>query len=80
MVSAMAPIGTLMKKMLCHDTCSTSNPPITGPMAMARPDMAAQMPMAAPRSGPRNVAVMIESDPGSSMAAPRPWRARNPIS
>ena len=49
-------------------------------MAMASPDMAAQMPMAAPRSLPLNVAVMIESEPGSSIAAPSPWMARKPTS
>jgi hypothetical protein len=66
------PIGTLMKKMLSHDTFSTRYPPTTGPTAIARPDMAAQMPMAAPRSLPWNVAVRMESEPGSSMAAPNP--------
>ena len=40
--------------------------------------MAAQMPMAAPRSFPLKVAVMMDRDPGSSMAAPSPCTARNP--
>ena len=80
MTNPMTPMGTLTQKMLCHETCSTRNPPMTGPMAIARPDMAAQTPMAAPRSRPLNVAVMIESDPGRSMAAPSPWIARNATS
>ncbi len=74
------PIGTLTKKMLCQDTCSTRKPPTTGPMAMARPDMAAQIPMAAPRSLPVNVAVMIDSEPGRSIAAPSPCTARKATS
>ena len=66
--------------MLCQETCSTRIPPTTGPMAMASPDMAAQIPMAAPRSFPLNVEVMMESEPGRSMAAPSPWSARKPTS
>ena len=42
--------------------------------------MAAQIPIAAPRSRPWKVAVMMESDPGSSMAEPSPCRARNAMS
>jgi hypothetical protein len=77
---AIAPTGMLTKKMLCHDTCSTRNPPTMGPMASASAENAAQIPMAAPRSRPLNVAVMIESEPGSSSAAPRPCTNRNPTS
>ena len=73
-------MGTLMKKMLCQETCSTSSPPTTGPMAIARPDIAAQIPMAAPRSRPLNVAVMMDKEPGRSMAAPSPCGAvRSPV-
>ncbi len=79
-VAPTNPIGTFTKKMLCQLTCSTSHPPMSGPRAMASPDMAAQMPMAAPRSLPVNVAVMIESVPGRSIAAPSPWTARNAMS
>ena len=66
--------------MLCHDTCSTRNPPTIGPTASASAENAAQMPMAAPRSRPLKVAVMIESEPGSSSAAPSPCTNRNPTS
>ena len=79
-VSPTAPTGTLMKKMLCQLTCSTSKPPSTGPTATASPDMAAQIPIAAPRSRPWKVAVMMESEPGRSMAAPRPCSALKAIS
>ena len=48
--SAAATNGTLTRKTQCHEACSTSPPPVTGPIAMPRPATAAQMPIAFARS------------------------------
>ncbi len=40
------PTGTLMKKTLCHEMCSTKNPPTIGPAAVAVADALTQIPTA----------------------------------
>ena len=74
------PIGTLIQKMLCQSKRSTSVPPISGPMASARPEMPAHMPIARARSrGSRKVFVMIDSVLGSMRAPPIPCTTREPM-
>ncbi len=80
MTRATTPIGTLIQKMLCQSKRSTRVPPISGPMARARPEMPAHMPIARARSrGSRKVLVMIDSVLGSISAPPMPWTTRAPI-
>jgi hypothetical protein len=81
-VTAIAPAATgrLMKKIDCHDTCSTSTPPSTGPIASASAETPAHVPIALPRSCGGNAFVMIERVAGIISAAPRPWTARPPMS
>ena len=72
------PIGTLMKKIQFQFTCSVSRPPTSGPIASARAETPAQMPIALPRSRGSKVAVMIERVAGFISAPPRPWTMRAP--
>ena len=72
----MTASGTLRKNTARQLTCSTSQPPLTGPIAVVialNPD---QVPIAAPRSASSNVALMIARLPGTRNAAPMPCRAR----
>ena len=78
---AMIPIGTLMKKIQRQENAWVSAPPSTSPTAEPPIAMAAQTPSARARSFPSaNVVEMIESAAGEMSAAPRPCRARKPIS
>jgi hypothetical protein len=78
---AMAITGTLTRKTEPHQKCSSSQPPVTGPMAMAMPAVADQMAMAWARSfGTVKTLVMIERVAGMTRAAPTPIRARVAIS
>src|SRR5438046_2711074 len=70
------PTGTLMKKIQCQLTCSTSRPPTRGPIASAIAETPAQMPIARPRSRGAKVAVMIDSVAGFISAPPRPCTMR----
>ena len=74
------PIGRLTKKIQRQSNAVTSRPPRVGPAIVARPATAPQMPNAAPRRSGGNVIVTMASVCGISMAAPRPWTARKPIS
>ena len=56
------------------------SPPTSGPIASASADVAAQMPIAVPRSFGGNVAAMIERVAGFISAAPQPWRTRPAMS
>src|SRR6266508_4193137 len=71
--------GTLMKKTEPHQKFSSSQPPMTGPMAMPIPEKPAQMPMARPRSSAGKTLVTIESVEGMISAPPMPMSARKPI-
>ena len=81
-VTATAPAATgrLMKKIDCHETCSTSTPPSTGPIASASAETPAHVPIARPRSCGGKTFVMIDSVAGIMSAAPTPCAARPPIS
>ena len=74
------PTGTLTKKIQFQRRCSVSRPPASGPIASARADTPAQMPIAVPRCRGGNVAVMIESVAGLISAAPIPCTTRAAIS
>ena len=78
---AARPNNRLNQKMARQFHAPTSAPPITGPSARARPDTAAQMPMARSRLR-RSVyrCRSMDSVPGSLAAAPSPMTARPAIS
>jgi hypothetical protein len=59
---------------------SSSQPPLTGPMAMPMPANPAQMPIALPSSRGGNEAVRIDSVDGMISAPPTPMSARAAIS
>jgi hypothetical protein len=69
---APAATGRLMKKIDCQETCSTSTPPSTGPIASASAETPAHMPIARPRSCGGKTFVMIDSVAGIMSAAPTP--------
>ena len=72
--------GRLMRNAARHETAWTRNPPRSGPSVTRAEVDAAQTPIARPRSSPSNVAVMIESAPGTRSAPAAPWRRRARIS
>ena len=71
--------GTLIQKIARHERASISAPPPAGPITVAMPLQAVQVPMALPRSAPSKVAARIASDPGTSSAPANPWNARPAI-
>ncbi len=77
---AITPNGRLTKKIQRQSNAVTSRPPRVGPAIVATPATAPQTPNAAPRRSGGKVLVMMVRVCGMSMAAPRPWTARNPIS
>ena len=82
-VSAMAtmPTGMLMKKIHSQLSVSVKMPPSRTPAAAPKPPTAPQTPSAMLRSRPsEKVVIRIESAAGAMIAAPRPWKARAPIS
>src|SRR6266487_2619413 len=68
--------GTLMKKTQCHEACSTSHPPRTGPIAEVMEVKPDQIPIARPRLSGSNEALIIARLPGTSSAPPIPCRER----
>ena len=70
------PIGTFSQKIHCQEAPSTTAPPTSGPMAMARPPTAPQAPSASPRLAGGTAADSSVSVSGMRMAAPTPWTAR----
>jgi hypothetical protein len=60
----------------CQDAPSTTAPPTSGPIAMARPPTAPQAPRASPRRCGDTAADSSVSVSGITMAAPTPWTAR----
>ena len=70
------PIGTFNQKIHCQDAPSTTAPPTSGPMAMARPPTAPQAPRARPRRSGVTAADSSVRVSGITMAAPTPWTAR----
>ena len=74
------PTGTLTKKIHSQPRLSTSTPPSSGPVIVARPATAPHMPIAGPRLAGGNRWVMNASVCGVISAAPSPWRARAAMS
>ena len=77
---ATMPTGMLTKKIQCQLRCCVSRPPTSGPIARARAETPAQMPIAIPRSFGGKVAAMIERVAGFISAAPIPCTTRAAIS
>ena len=71
------PIGTLIQKIQCQLSAWVMPPPISGPLATARPAMPPQIPTTAPRFSGGKADVRIVRLSGITMAAPTPWMARN---
>ena len=74
------PIGTFSQKIHCHEKPSTTAPPTTGPSATPRPETPDQMPSASPRRFSLKASLRSVRVSGVTIAAPRPCRARAPIS
>ena len=74
------PIGTFSQKIHCQEVPSTTAPPTSGPMAMARPPTAPHAPRARPRRAGGTAADSRVSVSGMTTAAPTPWSARAAIS
>ena len=74
--SAAATNGRLTRNTRLQSPCSTSQPPVTGPITIPRPLTAAQIPIALPRSCAGNTAVRMESVAGMMNAPPMPISAR----
>ena len=79
--NAASATGMLTKKIHSHESASVSTPPSRTPAAAPKPPTAPQTPRAMFRSRPSaNVVIRIASAAGETVAAPRPWIARAPIS
>ena len=74
-ISAAAAIGTLMRNTAVQLNCSSSQPPLAGPMPTPMPATAAQMPIAFGRSSAGKTLVMIDSVVGMISAPPMPISA-----
>ena len=73
-------MGTLTRKIEPHQKFASSAPPAIGPMAMPRPMVPPQAPMARARAvGSRKTSLRIDKDEGIVIAAPAPITARHPI-
>ena len=66
----------MTKKIQGHPEASTSTPPNSGPVTVARPAVAPQTPMAPPRSFGENVRIITDIVCGVTIAPPSPWKAR----
>ena len=71
--------GRLIQKIARQESASISAPPPAGPITVAIPVQAVQVPTALPRASPSKVAATIASEPGTSSAPAIPCRARAPI-
>ncbi len=69
-----------MRKAARHETLSTRYPPSTGPKAAVMPENPDHVPIALPRRASSKEALMIASDPGTSIAPPTPCIARATMS
>ena len=81
---AAIPMGTLTRKIGRHSSpsrlASISSPPTSGPVMVASPMVAPNMPKAVARSRGGKVTWMTERIWGNMTAPNRPWRTREPIS
>ena len=71
--------GMLTQKIARQESSPISAPPPAGPITVAIPVQAVQVPTALPRDSPSKVAATIASEPGTSSAPAIPCRARAPI-
>ena len=74
------PTGTLSQKTHCHEMPSITAPPTSGPLAIAMPPTAPQIPSATPRRAAGNASERIVSVSGITSAPPRPCTARAAMS
>ena len=72
--------GTLIQNTEAQPKNVSRMPPATGPTPKPVPPTAAQVPMAAARSGAGKVSVRMDSVRASMAAPPRPCTARDAIS
>ena len=68
--------GTLMPNAQRHEVCSDSQPPSSGPSAVAAPMVEPQTANAWPRDSPVNDAFKSDSEVGRIRAAPAAYRNR----
>ena len=78
-MTMITPSGTLMPKAHRHEKYVVSQPPRSGPTAAIPPMVEPQTANAIPRSLPRNVALMSDSDVGRIIAPPTPCSSRAPM-
>ncbi len=71
--------GTLTRKIALQENASISTPPPAGPITVAMPVQAVQVPTARPRSAPSKAAARIAREPGTSSAPASPWSPRAAI-
>ena len=71
-ISTTAASGTFRKNTARQLTCSTSQPPVTGPIAVVMALNPDQVPIARPRSASSNASLMMARLPGTRNAAPVP--------
>ncbi len=74
------PTGTLSQKTHCQEMPSITRPPTSGPLAIAMPPTAPQIPSATPRRAAGNASERIVSVSGITSAPPRPCAARAAMS
>ena len=81
---AAIPMGRLTRKIGRHSrpnrSASISSPPTSGPVMVASPMVAPNMPKAVARSWGGKVTWMTERIWGNMIAPISPWRTREPIS
>ena len=68
--------GMLTQKIARQESSPIRAPPPAGPITVAIPVQAVQVPTALPRASPSKVAATIASEPGTSSAPAIPCRAR----
>ena len=78
--TAIAPIGTLTKKIHCQPMPEVMTPPSTGPTATAAPVTAPNTPNAVPRSLPWKAWAISASEVANIIAPPVPCTARARLS
>ena len=73
-------MGTLTKKIQCHDRFSIITPPSVGPVTMPMETMEPAIPRARPRSCGGNASVTRARPSARISAAPMPCSTRKPMS
>ena len=75
-----SPIGTLIQKIQLQEMPCATAPPMTGPVATARPVRPCSAPIADPRRSAGNTALTRASASGMTNAAPAPCTVRAAMS